>query len=85
MKMGMKEFRARIGELGDAREPVIVTNHGREVGTFIPRKWIRDAMAAERAAESVARWRGEMHARGIDLDSQLTAMGLSALGEPLDA
>ena len=84
MKMGMKEFRARVGELGDAPEPIIVTNHGREVGTFVPRRWLRDAKAAERAAESVARWRREMQARGIDLDAQLAAMELTPLGEPLD-
>ncbi len=85
MKMGMKEFRARVGEMGDAPEPVIITNHGREVGTFIPRKWVRDAAAAERAAASVARWRKEMRMRGIDLNAELAAMGMSPLGEPLNA
>lgn len=85
MKMGMKEFRARVGELRDAPEPIIVTNHGREIGTFIPRTWLRDAKAAERAAASVARWRREMRMQGIDLDAELEAMGLSSLGEPLNA
>ena len=84
MKMGVKEFRARLGELAAAPEPVIVTSHGREVGTFIPSQWVRDAVAAEKAAASVARWRKEMKARGIDLEAELAAMGLSPLGEPLD-
>ena len=54
------------------------------VGTFIPSQWVRDAVAAEKAAASVARWRREMKARGINLEAELAAMGLSTLGEPLD-
>jgi hypothetical protein len=36
MKMGIKEFRERIGEVSLGDEMVIVTHHGKRVGRFIP-------------------------------------------------
>lgn len=36
MKMGIKEFRERIGEVALGDEPVILTHHGRRVGQYIP-------------------------------------------------
>ena len=36
MKMGIKEFRERIGEVALGDEVVIITNHGKRVGRYIP-------------------------------------------------
>ena len=36
MKMGIKEFREKIGEVSLGDEVVIVTHHGRRVGRFVP-------------------------------------------------
>lgn len=36
MRMGIREFRRRVPELAAASSPVIVTNHDRVVGTFVP-------------------------------------------------
>ena len=36
MKMGINEFRERIGELAMGDETVVITHHGRRVGRYIP-------------------------------------------------
>ena len=36
MKMGIKEFRDRIGEVALGDKPVVLTHHGRRVGQYIP-------------------------------------------------
>jgi antitoxin (DNA-binding transcriptional repressor) of toxin-antitoxin stability system len=83
MKMGIKEFRERLSEVVQKGEPVVVTNHGKIVGTFapIPRK---DPERARRAAESIRRWQQDMRAKGVDLEGVLADMGLDPWGEPLD-
>ena len=65
MKMGIKEFRERIGEVSLGDEVVIVTHHGKRVGRYIPdglRKPAADidmkAWVAEREASAKA-WRAE--------------------------
>ena len=65
MKMGIKEFRERIGEVSLGDEVVIVTHHGKRVGRYIPdglRKPAADidmmAWVAEREASAKA-WRAK--------------------------
>jgi len=77
MKMGIKEFRERIGEVALGREPVILTHRGRRVGQYIPDRartppadldmdeWVRERL------EFGKRWR----ARTPDWREQLRALG----------
>lgn len=83
MKMGVREFREKLSEVANGDDFVVVTNNGQEIGTYMPKKWMRDVSAARKAAESLARWQAEMRARGIDLDKEMAAMGLTSFGEPL--
>jgi monoamine oxidase len=77
MKMGIKEFRERIGEVALGDEAVVVTHHGRRVGQYIPdsaRKPPKnidlDAWVKERL-EFGRRWR----ARTPDWREKLRALG----------
>ena len=77
MKMGIKEFRERIGEVALGDEAVVVTHHGRRVGQYIPdaaRKppggvdmdaWVREGLEFGR------RWR----ARTPDWREKLRELG----------
>jgi antitoxin (DNA-binding transcriptional repressor) of toxin-antitoxin stability system len=84
MKMGIKEFRERISEVTEKGDPIVVTNHGREIATYLPRRAI-DIEAAHKAAEEIKEWQARMRAKGVDLDSVLAEMGLDPWGVPLDA
>ena len=81
--MGIKEFRERIGEVNAAGEPVIITNHGKPVGTYAPFK-PKSLEAAKKAAESVARWQTELRAEGVEPEDWLAEMGLDPWGVPLE-
>lgn len=81
--MGIKEFRERISEVTAAGEPVVITNHGKPVGSYAPFKR-KDPKKVKEAAEKVARWQEEMKAKGIDLDAAMADMGLDPWGVPLD-
>ena len=83
MKMGIKEFRDKIGELAEGDAAVQLTKHGKVVGEYRPRKPF-DAEAARKALESVQRWQAELRDRGIEPEEWLAEMGLNPMGEPLD-
>jgi len=83
MKMGIKEFRERLSEVVQIGEPVVVTNHGKVLGTFAPLR-PKDPTRVRQAAESIRRWQDEMRANGVDLEAELAAMGISPDGTPLD-
>lgn len=83
MKMGIKEFRERLSEVVRMGEPVIVTNHGKVLGTFSPLR-PKDPEKVRQAAESIRRWQEEMKAKGVDLQAELAAMGIAPDGTPLD-
>jgi len=83
MKMGIKEFRERLSEVVQMGEAVVVTNHGKVIGTFAPLR-PKDPARVRRAAESIGRWQAEMKAKGVDLGAELAAMGISPDGTPLD-
>lgn len=38
MKMGIKEFRERIGEVALGDELVVLTHHGKRVGRYVPER-----------------------------------------------
>ena len=83
MKMGIKEFRDKIGELAEGDSAVQLTKHGKVVGEYRPRKPF-DAEAARRALETVQRWQAELREKGIEPEDWLAEMGLNPMGEPLD-
>jgi antitoxin (DNA-binding transcriptional repressor) of toxin-antitoxin stability system len=83
MKMGIKEFRERLSEVVRKGEPIVVTSHGKVLGTFAPLR-PKDPEQVRRAAESIRRWQEEMKAKGVDLEAELAAMGLDPWGVPLD-
>lgn len=84
IELGIREFRERLSELASGTDFVVVTNNGSEVGAYLPKRWLRDVGQARKASESVARAQQELRARGLDLDKELAAMGLSPFGEPMD-
>lgn len=77
MRMGIKEFRERIGQVSVGDEVVIVTHHGRRVGRYVPERpsdidldaWVaeRDAFA-RRWRSDTPDWRDRLKAAGIDPD-----------------
>jgi antitoxin (DNA-binding transcriptional repressor) of toxin-antitoxin stability system len=83
VKMGIKEFREKISEVTALGEPVVITNHGKPVGSFAPFKR-KDPKKIKKAAEEILRWQDEMRAKGIDLDAVLAGLGLDPWGAPLD-
>ena len=82
MKMGIKEFRERLGEVARGEEPVSVTHHGRVVGHYLPVDGPKlstgdlDAWVSARA-----RFRAEWQAKNADWRDQLTRMGWDEEGE----
>lgn len=77
MKLGIKEFRERISEVSVGDEIVIVTNHGRRVGRYIPERprdvdmdaWVREREAFSRNWRAgTPDWRDRLREAGIDPD-----------------
>ena len=83
MKMGIKEFRDKLGELAEGASVIELTKHGKVVGQYRPRKPF-DPIAAKRALEDVARWQAEMREKGVEPEDLLAEMGLDPWGAPLD-
>lgn len=84
LELGVREFRHRLSEVVNGDEFIVITNNGREVGTYMPRKWARDIAKARVAAAEVAEAQAELRKRGIDLDAAMADMGMNPFGEPLD-
>jgi len=84
IELGVREFRQRLSEVANGTDFVVVTNNGQEIGTYMPKRWMRDIGKAKLAAEAVAGAQDELRTRGIDLDKEMAAMGLTPYGEPLD-
>ncbi len=85
LKLGVREFRERLSEVANGTEFIVITNNGREVGTYMPKNWARNIGAARRAAAAVAEAQQELRDRGIDLDAAMARLGMTPDGEPLDA
>lgn len=82
MKMGVKEFKERISEVTERGEPVVVTNHGRVIANYFPRK-PKDSQKIKEAADSIRKWQADMKAKGIDLEAVLAEKGLDPWGEQI--
>ena len=77
MKMGIKEFRERIGEIALGEEPIVLTHHGKRVGQYIPdraRHLSADAARPEWVRERLEFGR-QWRARTPDWRDQLRALG----------
>lgn len=83
MKMGIKEFRERIGELAEGEAVIELTKHGKVVGQYRPKRPF-DAEAARKAMATIQRWQDDLRAKGIEPEDWLAEMGLNPMGEPLD-
>ncbi len=83
IELGIREFRERFSEVVNGNDFVIVTNNGREVGTYIPTIWKRDIGLARKAALEVEAAQEELRKKGVDLDAELAMLGMTPLGDPL--
>lgn len=84
IELGIREFRERLSEVAGGTDMVSVTNNGVEIGTYLPKRWLRDIGRARRATEAVEHARDELRARGMDLDREMAALGMTPYGEPLE-
>ena len=86
MKMGIKEFRERLGEVARGDEPVQLTDRGRVIGVYNPLpRWTPERRArAVVAAGELARMQAEARASGIEPHDILAEIGLDPWGVPLD-
>lgn len=76
MKMGIKEFRERIGEVALGDELVVLTHHGKRVGRYVPERrnmaddidmdaWVKRQEAFAREWRSATPdWREKLRAIG---------------------
>ena len=80
MKMGIKEFRERISDLARSNQVVIITNHGKRVGRFIPegRRKAAEDVDLEAWAAGLERGRDSWRKRTPDWRKRLIASGLAA-------
>ncbi|WP_174280374.1 hypothetical protein [Sphingomonas bacterium] len=84
IELGIREFRERLSEVANGTDIVSVTSNGVEVGTYLPKRWVRDAEKVRQVADAVERARRELGARGMDLDGQMRLLGMTPWGEPLE-
>lgn len=85
MRMGIKEFRERLGEVARSGRPVQLTDRGQVIGTYMPLPRMDDEQRgkASAALEELRRTREEWARQGIDTDAWLARIGLDPLGVPL--
>ena len=83
MKMGVKEFRDRITEVARGDMPVAITNHGRTLGYFTPVRSV-DPERVRAASDAIRRLQDDLRGRGVDLEREMAALGMTPMGEPLD-
>lgn len=84
IELGIREFRERFSEVVNGADFVVVTNNGREVGTYIPTIWKRDLTLARKAAHEVEAAQEELRKTGVDLDAEMAKLGMTPMGEPLE-
>ena len=84
IEVGIREFRQRFSELVNGHDFVVITNNGKEVGTFMPGGSKPDMVEVRAAAEGIAKAQQELRDRGVDLDAEMAALGLTPWGEPLN-
>ena len=84
MRMGIKEFRARISEVAKGREPVVVTNHGKAVAIMRPLNvGAAREFDADRWLSTAKKYREDWKANTPDWHERLLAVGRDEEGELL--
>jgi antitoxin (DNA-binding transcriptional repressor) of toxin-antitoxin stability system len=86
MKIGMEEFRARLEELAQGGEAVVVTKDGEVVGTFTPlARSHPTAEALDDWERRLSGFRDRWRAAAPDWRARMATIGLDEDGEPLPA
>ena len=85
MRMGIKEFRERLGEVARGSQPVQLTDRGQVVGTYMPLPRLSDEQRARalQSLDELCQSREEWARQGIDTEAWLADMGLDPWGVPL--
>lgn len=85
MKMGIKEFRERLGEVARGDVPIQLTDRGQVIGTYtpLPRMTDEQRRRARQALDDLARVREDWRKDGVDTEGWLADMGLDPWGVPL--
>lgn len=85
MKMGIKEFRERLGEVARGSEPVQLTDRGQVIGIYNPLPRMTDEQRAEaiKALEELGRLQEQWQRDGYDPDAAMAELGLDPWGVPL--
>ncbi|WP_375392069.1 hypothetical protein [uncultured Sphingomonas sp.] len=86
MRMGIKEFRDRLGEVARGEEPVQLTDRGQVIGIYNPLpRWTPERRERALAAvEEIKVMQAELRASGIEPHDILAEMGLDPWGAPLE-
>jgi len=85
MKMGIKEFRERIGEVARGSEPVQLTDRGQVIGIYNPLTRMTDEQRAKAldALEELGRAQDQWQRDGYDPAEAMASIGLDPWGVPL--
>jgi antitoxin (DNA-binding transcriptional repressor) of toxin-antitoxin stability system len=83
MKMGIKEFKERISEITASGEPVVITNHGKPVASYMPFKR-KDPKKVKDATAAIRKWQKDLRAKGIEPEDLLAKLGLDPWGTPIN-
>lgn len=86
MKMGIKEFRDRLGEVARGEEAVQLTDRGKVIGVYnpLPRWTPERRKRALRAIGEIERMQAEWRVAGVEPHDLLAKIGLDPWGVPLD-
>jgi hypothetical protein len=84
IELGVREFRKRFSELVNGKDFIVVSNNGKEIGTYRPTGWKPDIAKIRTAGEAIAAAQQQLRDRGVDLDAEMAALGMNPWGEPLD-
>ena len=84
MKMGIKEFREKVSDVAEGDVPILVTNHGRIVGRFIPARATTPSVDMQKWLDARRRFRTNWQAANPDWMDQLLDLDLDGHGEPME-
>ena len=84
IKLGVREFRKRFSEIVNGKDFIVISNNGKEVGTYRPSGWKPDMARIREAGAGIAKAQQELRDKGVYLDAEMAALGMKPSGEPLD-
>ncbi len=68
IKVGVKEFRAKLPSYLDAMSPVAITRHGETIGYYIPARRGRTQAELDALKEAAAKLEAMLAAKGLSED-----------------